>query len=291
MSEFAERSAVQGSAGAQLKAAREASGLHIAALAVQLKVPVKRIESLEADRFDELPDAAFARALALSVCRTLKIDPASILAFLPPPPVLARHHHINAPFRSPRDAPGPSWFAKLSQPAVLAGLVLVMGAVALLVMPDMSVIRGWTGAVESTSEPASGVRTPVAPTESIAEPVAEPVAATEPGMTQTVVGNLASGAAASPVQSAPVESNPAPGAASDLIVFNATQATWVQVTDAQGKVVLRRTLQAGEVATTSAAPPVSAVVGRADTTLVQVRGQTLDLKPFVRDNVARFEVK
>ena len=40
-------------AGALLRAAREASGLHIAALAVAMKVPVKKLEALEADRRSE----------------------------------------------------------------------------------------------------------------------------------------------------------------------------------------------------------------------------------------------
>ena len=71
------------SAGALLRQAREASGLHIAALAVSLKVPVKRLEALEADRFDLLPSAVFSRALASSVCRALKIDSAAVLAQLP----------------------------------------------------------------------------------------------------------------------------------------------------------------------------------------------------------------
>ena len=36
-------------AGALLRQAREASGLHIAALAVTMKVPVKKLEALESD--------------------------------------------------------------------------------------------------------------------------------------------------------------------------------------------------------------------------------------------------
>ncbi|HPH15047.1 MAG TPA: helix-turn-helix transcriptional regulator, partial [Burkholderiaceae bacterium] len=67
------------SAGALLRQAREAAGLHIAALAVSLKVPVKKLEALESDRLDLLPDAVFARALASSMCRALKIDAAPIL--------------------------------------------------------------------------------------------------------------------------------------------------------------------------------------------------------------------
>src|SRR4051812_22839565 len=70
-------------AGAWLRAARQQRGLHIAALAVMLKVPQAKLEALEGDRFTELPDATFARALATAVCRALKVDPAPVLALLP----------------------------------------------------------------------------------------------------------------------------------------------------------------------------------------------------------------
>ena len=44
-----------------------------------LKVPVRKLEALEDDRYDLLPDACSSRALASSVCRTLKIDPQPVL--------------------------------------------------------------------------------------------------------------------------------------------------------------------------------------------------------------------
>ena len=61
-------------AGALLRAARLAQGLHIAALAASIKVSPAKLEALEAGRSHELPDHTFARALALTVCRVLKID-------------------------------------------------------------------------------------------------------------------------------------------------------------------------------------------------------------------------
>ena len=72
-------------AGGLLRQARQAQGLHIAALAAAIKVTPRKLELLEADRLDELPDATFTRALAQTVCRTLKIDAAPVLALLPPP--------------------------------------------------------------------------------------------------------------------------------------------------------------------------------------------------------------
>jgi len=124
--------------GAMLRQAREARGLHIAALAVLLKVPVKKLEALESDRLDLLPDAVFVRALASSVCRTLKIDPAIILARLPQtdaPKLTYQGTGINEPFRSPGDGPGPSVWAQVSRPAALAGLLLLMGALVLIFLP------------------------------------------------------------------------------------------------------------------------------------------------------------
>ena len=55
------------SAGALLKAARERQGLHIAALAAAIKVTPRKLDALENDRWGELPDATFTRALAQSV--------------------------------------------------------------------------------------------------------------------------------------------------------------------------------------------------------------------------------
>ena len=100
MSEVADTAAP--SAGRLLREARERQGLHIAVLAASIKVTPRKLELLEADRFDALPDATFTRALAQTVCRALKIDPAAVLVLLPPP---AGHRleqvgeGLNAPFR------------------------------------------------------------------------------------------------------------------------------------------------------------------------------------------------
>ena len=72
------------SAGTILRSAREKSGLHLAVLSVNLKVSVKQLEALEADRYEQLLEPVFARALAAKVCRILKIDVEPVLALMPP---------------------------------------------------------------------------------------------------------------------------------------------------------------------------------------------------------------
>lgn len=71
------------SAGALLRQCREAQGFKLDMLAQALRVAPAKLEALEADRWDELPDAMFARALTLAVCRQLKTDAAPVLALLP----------------------------------------------------------------------------------------------------------------------------------------------------------------------------------------------------------------
>jgi cytoskeleton protein RodZ len=76
-----------------------------------------------------------------------------------------------------------------------------------------------------------------------------------------------------------------------IVVFRAKSASWVEVTDAKGVVAIRKILVAGEAAAASGDLPLQVTVGRVDTTEVQVRGKSVDLRPVSHDNVARFEVK
>lgn len=299
-------------AGALIRQAREAAGLHIAALAVALKVPVKKLEALEADRLDLLPDAVFVRALASSVCRTLKIDASEVLALLPQtgkPRLDYPHASINTPFRAPSDGPGPSLLAQVSRPAVLAGLLLLLGALVLIFLPavqqqNMSAqpaadpvpalalsgtppgpATALAGSPMQDTPPTAGSDNPAA-----AAPAADAALAV-PAMAPGMAVVPAAAAAQAAVPALPAASAPASAPATGIIVFSAKGESWVEVTDAKGVVVLRRTLAAGEVAGASGALPLAAVVGRVDATQVQVRGRPFDLNAVSKDNVARFEVK
>lgn len=253
------------SAGALLRRAREEAGLHMAALAVSIRVPQKKLEALEADRYEELPDAVFARALASSVCRTLKIDPQPILQRLPRGDAsLLRTdaQRINVPFQRPGDVGGRVLRSLLSRPAWLAVLVLLAGALALLFFPAAQEPEAPT--------PLAAAVVPPAPDGVPAGP--EGIAAA--GQTPSAAFSAADGASAGP-----------------LLQFKSRGASWVEVTDAQGAVLLRRNLEPGESATVSGVLPLSVVVGRADAIEVWVRGQPFPLQHASRENVARFEVK
>ena len=70
-------------AGELLRRAREAQGLTLDHLATQIKVSPLKLEALEQGRYDSLGDSNFTRALAMTVCRTLRIDATEILSGLP----------------------------------------------------------------------------------------------------------------------------------------------------------------------------------------------------------------
>lgn len=297
------------SAGALIKAARERCGLHIAALAVSLKVPVKRLDALESDQWDSFPDAVFVRALASSVCRSLKIDPAPVLARLPKAVAqspLAGSKGINAPLVLPGVAVSSSALDQLSKPVVLAGLALLVGALVLIFFPDMSRIE------EVVANSTQAVFPPVPTTDSVpvpsTGPIVEKVSGNEPVLSTTLATpatalatanvidtatpNAVSSISASPgVELVKPASSPVGGATSGLLIIKSRGTSWVEVTDAKGVVQLRKILESGELVDVAGILPMAVVVGRADVIDVQLRGKPFDLQAITKSNVARFEVK
>lgn len=300
-------------AGTLLKEARQASGMHIAALAVALKVPVSKLEALEADNYAVLPDTVFVRALASSVCRTLKVDPAPIMALLPQsqsPRLNADAAGINAPVKGRSGKSSSSSFAgsssatgSTSRSVAVVVLALLAGALALVYFPR-SPSEG--ARVEPMASEGSRVTEPVqAPIPAAEEgaPVAEGTASLPSGpLTQPAPQALAvaptappatpavaSAPAAAPAAAAPPAS--APVAASGILQLRARSESWVQVKDSSGAIVLQRNLAPAEVVSVSGSVPLAVVVGRADATEVFVRGKPFELSAVARENVARFEVK
>ncbi|MFZ2295399.1 MAG: RodZ domain-containing protein [Polaromonas sp.] len=307
-------SGLEPSAGALLRDAREAAGLHLATLAASLKVPVKRLEALEQDRFDLLPDAVFARALASSVCRMLKLDSTGVLERLPgpiAPTSTTQNRGINEPFRSRNIGLGSTLGVQFSRPAVLAGLALLLGALVLIFLPvvqkdfapsklqtdaspgkDVLIQQLPEAAVVAGASSEGSAKSAVSPA-----PVSEPAdvaGATAGASTPVSAAPAVTQDVASPAPVPALASNATPAVpvqALPYIIFRAKGESWVQVIDAKGVVVLNRTFGAGEVAEVSGTLPLKAVVGRAEVMDVQVRGQAFDLTPVAKNNVARFEVK
>ena len=276
------------SAGALLRAARERAGVHIGVLATTLKVPVRKLELLEDSRFDELPDATFVRALALSVCRVLKCDAAPVLAALPRQEHVASTleqvtHGMNAPFarRGAHAVVMRSGWRRMGW--FLTALILALAAIAWWASDEGRSL--WPGGSDSGSG-ARTVQLAVPPV------IAGSGAALSKSPLQAVIepGAAASGPLVQTVHGAPASAGPtSPGTTSSTI--SVTEASWIEATDLQGRPVWTRTLTPGEVVDLDSAAGVRLTIGNAAATLVRWRGQSVDLTAATRDNVARLELK
>ncbi|RZI70642.1 MAG: helix-turn-helix domain-containing protein, partial [Variovorax sp.] len=277
-------------AGGMLRQAREAHGLDVSVVAAALKVPTQKLEALEDDNIDALPDPVFARALAASVCRALKIDPKPVLDKLPgavKPGLADADRTISTNLRSgaPHQGRNGNGIGLPSRALMAVVALLLVGAAALFWLPQStfdqlsSAVSRMMTRAEPGAPAAEAPSAPAVPAGTVVESVTPPVAAVEP---------------MPPPATNPVAATPQPPAtaASDQVSFTARAESWITVSEAGGKQLLRRTLAAGETVGVSGVLPLSVVIGRASGIDVQVRGQPFDLKSITKaGGVARFEVK
>jgi cytoskeleton protein RodZ len=265
-------------AGKLLRSAREAAGLHIAALAVSMKVPVKKLEALEADRIDLLPDSVFVRALASSVCRALKINSAPILALLPQmskPSFDTGDRGSKASFKPRKETRSLGFSEALKQPFAKLVIGLLLAAIAIVVIPDF---REFDITSKFGTIPISEPREGGSPLQLIA---VEKASEKQPQVEVVPGAMLAETTVAAVPLSEP----------NDMVMIRAKGTTWVEVVDARGVVLVRRILQADNVTSANGVPPLALVIGRADMVEVEVRGKPFDVSGLSKENVARFEVK
>ncbi len=286
-------------AGAMLRRLREAAGVDAAVLAGAMKVSLPKLEALEADRLDQLPDLTFARGLASSICRAFGVDPAPVLERMP---TVSRglpdvRPSLNAPFRQGDENRSTPIAGSLSRPLLAVVALLLLAAALIWLWPTLPIRLGQPepATVPAGEEPPAETVPPQGASESpptaIAVPDARmpepvPVPAEQPATVTPAAGK--GGVTVS--GGTPASASAALTPTGDL-VFTATGESWVSVRDADGKSLLNRALQAGEIVSVSGLAPLSVTVGRKDAVSVQVRGEPFDLGPTGQSNVARFQVK
>ena len=296
-----------GMAGALLRAARQQQGLHIAALAASIKVSPAKLESLESGRYHELLDITFSRALAQTVCRVLKIDPAPVLAQMPgaPPDALGRvDGGLNMPYRERPGRVVPADWAPWRHPVLWLAALLLMAAAAFVLVPSSAVrdlaLPGSAGTLPVM--PPGDAATAVGP-DGAALPPADGASAA-PGMLRPAASGVLGAAGAgsllatvlatadpdagrpSPAASFVGNAAASPAVAGDTVALRALQATWVQAVDGSGQTLMSRLVPAGESVELTAQPPVRLRIGNASGTELSFRGQRVDLTTAARDNIA-----
>ncbi|MDO5290118.1 MAG: helix-turn-helix domain-containing protein [Pseudomonadota bacterium] len=274
--------ATPATAGGMLRQIRESAGVDLALLASAMKVSPQKLQALEEDRLDALPDVTFARGLASAICRAFGTDPAPVLERMPAsvPGLRAPDKPLNQPMRPSGDASA-SLGGRFSKPLLVAVAVLLLGAAALWLLPTLPIQLG----APASEETAGTTSEPVTPEPMLAQAPEE--SASEPPMPAASAAQAPASAASAVLAATP----PAVTPSTDLLALAATGETWVTVRDASGTTLLNRALASGDNVGVNGTPPLSVTIGRKDAVTVTVRGEPFNHRNLGNSAVARFQVK
>jgi cytoskeleton protein RodZ len=278
------------SAGAQLRAVREAAQLTVDDVAQQLKLARRQVIAIENDDVDALPGPTFVRGFIRNYARLLRIDAAPLLeATSPPAPPTAPIQQL-APTMGElplETGSGQRWTRWL----IPSGLVLVL--IAGIAYYEFSGVsppgrKGKKEAAEAIVAPPAVAPEPPAP--------AGTAVATDPAPAGALVGSVAQPATAAPQvvpQTVPQAAPPAAPREQDAagapgrLDMEFAGPSWVEIRDAHGEILLSRTLSSKNRLTLTGALPLSVHLGNARAVRLQFNGSPIDLAPYTRAEIAR----
>lgn len=310
------------SAGAMIKSARINSGITIEQLSGILKVSNKKIQALEDNRWTEIGDSVFIRALGASVAKHLRIDPSSLLEKLP---AVAHIPKFDEELLAGRMNRAISFEEPSKQKYLYIIIIFITLSLLMIFLPDEYLTKEkWNQIfgidtpqqkenVTPSSELKEEVKIPTSqpneikdgstPPEDLNKSSEKSAIPTQEQSQAISTPPIATSASASPTAEQSVNAEQKPSAtstssegltrtpATDTLVIAATEASWIEVRDHQGQLKIQRLLNKGESFGLSGRLPYSVVIGRSDLVSVQFQGKPFDMTPFAKNNVARFELK
>lgn len=263
--------------GTRLRQAREAAGLTLEDVGSRLRMPVQVVKSLEEEKWQKLGAPVFVRGQLRSYARLLNVDVSQLLeqAQVGPvvPPTLVSHTHTP---RARRIAEN------------LGRRVLYVGITAVLAVPVWFATRGHfdnTAPAPSTASlDAIPAAVPVTPSAAGVEPAASAeVASTAPASKPAATPYVAS--------LAPVpRPAPAAAAAGNTLEMQFSGDSWVDIGGPDGATVEKALIKSGESRSFTPGQVSRVTLGNASAVQVQQNGAIVDLTPYQRANVARFQV-
>lgn len=318
-----------GDVGDLLRAAREKMGLSANDIAAKLRMGVKQIQALEAGDYAALPKGTFLRGFVRNYARQVSLNGDEVISLLEKthsgaslvsatPEVEPAQQNIRV------QRPGGELATPKARALGTVAFILILGAVAWYWWEFMRSGRPVDAAaapVAQTTRVSQPVITPSAPA---AEPVVAVADSTSTANPPTVpAGDAVKTAApaspssapavaavagpapapvaapnpaprsptenAAPVAAKPVAQTAPPG--SSTLGFTFSGESWVEVTDANGRILVSRRFKAGDAEEIFGRGPLSVVIGNAQATRMASNGREFDLAPHTRTSVARVTVK
>ena len=274
-------------AGAMLVAAREAAGLSIDAVAQQLKLAPRQVKALEDGDYNRLPGRTFVRGFVKSYARLVRLDPDRVLNALPAGAAAA----LEAPRLQQTDQTigelpttdhsKPSW-TRWAIPITLAAIVAAAAAYEWFRPAGDGRETVDKNAAINVERPAES---PVAPAKS-GKPLPNPLAASAPATDQSAI--LPPAATSAPASA--LNSGALLTAADQPVTLAFRDYSWTEVRDRDGRVLLSGMNSGGTERTLSGNPPLELIIGNAADVSLTYRGQSVDLIPYTRQNVARLSL-
>ncbi|MEV5119593.1 helix-turn-helix domain-containing protein [Stenotrophomonas indicatrix] len=259
--------------GTRLRQAREAAGLTLEDVGQRLRMPVQVVKSLEQEQWQKLGAPVFVRGQLRSYARLLGVDVSELLeqAQVGPvvPPTLVSHTHTP---RARRIAEN------------LGRRALYVGITAVLAVPVWFATRGHFDGVAPSPNTAS----------LDVIPAAVPVTPAGPGSAAAAPAEVAAAPVVKPTATPYVASlapvpRAAPAAAANLdMQFSGD--SWVDIAGPDGGSVEKALIKAGETRSFTPGQVARVTLGNASAVQVQQNGAIVDLTPYQRANVARFQV-
>lgn len=256
-----------------LRQEREARGWTTAEVAQRLHIHEAQVRALEAEHYEALPGAAFARGFLKNYALLLGLDPAPLLASYD---ASSGGVAVRPTERVLPASEGPmldySW--RTISFSLLALLILVL-------------LAWWIWEERGApAEPGSSL----APAASVAGKAADAVAA--PAEIRPTPAPAVS-AITSPAAVVAGTASPAlsPAAAAADLVFQFSGNCWVQVKDATGKILLAELGRAGAQAQVSGGmPPYQVLVGNVNGVAITYQGAAVALPRHSQQGVARLRI-
>ncbi len=255
------------SVGAILNQARLAAGMSINDVSQHIKLTAKQVEILESDGFDQL-GLVFSRGFVRNYARLLGLDANALVQAIPNnarnknDPISIHDEHIPLTKGLSRH-----WLT-------VVGIVLAL----IIVVPLL--VYHWLSGDETR------IKTPLINSSALpkqapaAKFVVQPAESPVPAATATTATSSATQAASASV---PAATATAPAE----LAMQFAQDSWVDIRDAQKRVVVSHLYRAGETVKLSVTPPLTLTIGNAANVKLSYNNRPIDITPHPPATVAK----
>ena len=277
--------------GQRLRSERERQGLSIPDVAQRLKYAPRQIEAIEADDFNALPGLTFVRGFVRGYARLLGADGDALVRALE---ISAEQDNgpttvqLQGVSGTREQFPTGGSSHKSVLPWLLA-ILLVVGGLGGYSVYNWQAPKEFLPS-ESVKQPAPAASAPPAPQAMPPEQQSGGAAQLSPALPADA---QTSGAVAKsePAAASKAESLPVPPAGQARIRLVFSGESWTELRDGGGNVLLSRRNAAGSEQSAEGTPPFDVVVGNARDVKLYYNGAEVDMTPYIKVSVAKFQLK